>query len=172
MSNGTNWVYLESSVLVGATLVGANHPQATLQFCRRQARQGSIILVSSLALLEFSHMAWTFGNPNQRRQLPQEVINEYNLSAWDLDAHVRARWMNEARRSLEALLREFDEVIEIPVLPEYWDSAIETMVAYDLNSFDALHVVTAQHFNIVTFATSDRHFASVDGLPVHLVRDP
>ncbi len=165
------WIYLDSTILIGAVITGVNHSRAAQAFCRALAEQGRIVAFSSLALLEFGHIVRSLGHPRERRRLPIDVAREYGLDRWDSDETVRLRWMTDAVANLNALLEEFAIVYEIPVLPDYWDDAVAMMVRYDLRSFDALHLVTALRNDIEHIASADRHFSIIDGITVHIVRD-
>ena len=45
------------------------------------------------------------------------------------------------------------------------------MIEHDLQSYDALHVATAQSVGITDFATTDRQSTRISELNVHLTRD-
>ena len=79
--------------------------------------------------------------------------------------------MTTISMNLESLLDSFNDVAEIPVLPSLWNAAIPIMIEQDLQSYDALHVATARSVEIADFATTDRQYARVEGLTVHLARD-
>lgn len=111
------------------------------------------------------------GNPATRRILPERVVNQFNLVEWESRIEVRDRWMAGMANTLETLLSSFNDLAEIPVLPEFWNAARQIMIHYDFQSFDALHVVTSQFADVDVFATTDRQFTRIDGLNVHLTRD-
>ncbi len=45
------------------------------------------------------------------------------------------------------------------------------MAYYNLRSYDALHLATAQSLQIHDIATCDHHFTDIDGINTILVRD-
>lgn len=164
-------VYLDSSVLIGAVVEGANHAAASHDFCHQVVNDRTTVAISALSRYEVAHVASLLGNPAGRRTLPDSVVQEYELMNWSADESVRDRWMSTIGMSLESLLGNFNEFAEIPILPHLWHTAIQVMIEHDLQSYDALHVATARSVDVTDFATTDRQYARIDGLAVHLTRD-
>jgi predicted nucleic acid-binding protein len=167
MSATLERVYLDSSVLVGAVIEGANHAIASMEFCRQLARERTTVVISTLCRYELAHVASVLANPEARRRLPGSVIEQFDLTNWGDVASVRERWMTTVVMSLESLLGSFDELAEIPVLPNLWHAAIPIMIEHNIQSYDALHVATARSVEVADFATTDRLYSGIDGLTIH-----
>lgn len=171
----SSWIpgqlYVDSGILIGAVIAGSHHSAAASEFCERVAFNGSRIFFSQIARYELAHLAWCLASPQDRRQLPGDIVQQYSLEHWETNLLVRQRWFDAVNRKVDELLSQFQAVFEIPIRAHHWDRALNLMAYYNLRSYDALHVATAQMLDLRDFATCDRHFESVDDLVVILVRD-
>jgi predicted nucleic acid-binding protein len=106
-------------------------------------------------------------------QLPEALHQQYRLDQWTRDGEVRDQWLLFGATQLEVFLDQFRETAELPLrLRRQTLSHCHTlMVRYDLKSYDAYHLVTANEYGLNDFATADREFAGVTMPRVWFTRD-
>ena len=76
---------------------------------------------------------------------------------------------------LDSFFSEF-ALVEIPLTSEIRQSALALMSRYNLDSYDAVHVASAESEGVVDFASFDEAFRRADGLHlwndlIHGIRD-
>jgi predicted nucleic acid-binding protein len=165
-------IYLETSTVVAALVVGAKHHARSRAFCADLAARGSTAYYSQLLLLE---LAQAFRNLVVRRppQLPETIRNQHQLEQWAQSGEVRQAWLAFGHAQLESFLDQFRQTVELPIRlrQESLSHCHTLMVRYDLKSYDAYHLVTANEYGLNDFATADREFQNVKMPRVWLTRD-
>jgi len=79
--------------------------------------------------------------------------------------------IDEKRTPKGYYLRQFEEAFELPLQGATWARAVEVMERYDLKSYDAIHIATAQERGLLDCATMDRDFEAIHALTLWLARD-
>jgi len=161
-------VYLDTSVIVAATIIGSPLSTASGTFCTSLEDHGTRIYFSQVLRIEFSQAIRNLAT--RRTQLPEEVRREHGLDDWERNDVIRQRWMRFGISQLETFLDGF-EVIELPFVTGIWEQSIEIMALDQLKSLDAIHIATARAYGLRHFATLDNDFNRVSDLRVWLIRD-
>ena len=161
-------IYLDTSVVVAATIVSSPLSAAGNAFCAALEIHRSRIYFSQVLRLEFSQAVRNLAT--RRAQLPDEVRRQHQLDHWDTSDAVRHHWMQFGIAQLEGILNSF-EVIELPFETEIWERSVEIMALNQLKSLDAVHVATARAYGLRHFATLDDDFNRIVDLRVWLIRD-
>ncbi len=166
-------VYLETSIVVSATIAGLAHSTPSQQFCEALGTFGARIYFSTLLHLEFANAMRKLARPRRRQppRLPPATWQQFHLDRWATDEPVRHEWLRFGREQLEAFLAQFVEAVELPVRPGTWAQAATLMGQYDWKSYDAAHVATATENGLRDFATADREFEPLQGVQLWLARD-
>lgn len=82
------------------------------------------------------------------------------------------RWIRSRIRLDEALLGRFEAWYEIPIDADTWRTSLEIMIAYGLQSLDAVQVATARRLGLTHLATTDDHFTRASGeFAILLIQD-
>jgi predicted nucleic acid-binding protein len=162
-------VYLDTSLVIAATVAGGPNAVAGLAFCRALAAHRSRVYYSETLRIELSQAIRKLATKPDRLDAGERT--SFSLVRWERDAAVRRRWMQHGIDAFHALLDTFAEVFELPFKAGIWTQSVDLMVDHFLQSRDAVHVATARTFGVSAFATTDRDFSRVGGLDVILVRD-
>lgn len=97
----------------------------------------------------------------------------WRLQRWGSDQEIRANWYQHCFRSYDLLLEMFATSTEVAVTREIVDMAQEVMIAFQLDSYDAIHAATALVTRARAIVTLDSDFlrlAAVPDLDVILIR--
>lgn len=162
-------MYLDSSVIVASIFVGSPHSEAADEFLQHLIIHGSTVYFSELVRFEYAQAIRNLAT--RRNLLPAAQREQFNLDRWEGDLFVRTHWLSYADAKLNMLIDQFAGSYEGPFQRDLWNRILSLMAYYDLKSYDAVHLATAQHHGIAHFATCDRHFAAINGLSLFLVRD-
>lgn len=95
---------------------------------------------------------------------------QYQLQHFNSNFIVRQQWMQFGMGELNALLRTFSIVYELPYRKAIWRHAIQLMSLYNLKSYDAAHVATALRAGVHDFASVDGDYVRVSELRIHIIR--
>jgi predicted nucleic acid-binding protein len=162
--------YLDTSVIVAATISGLPNGGASAAFCSSLVVQRKSVAISRIVWLE---LAQSLRNLASRPgQLPPDLFVRFQLDQWQVSPLVRHRWMRFGVAQFEELMARFVELFEIPFDDAVWRRSVGIMATDGLQSHDAVHVATARVFGVPQFVTLDDHFNRVRDLDVWLIRDP
>jgi predicted nucleic acid-binding protein len=166
-------IYLDTSIVVAATIAGIAHAGPSQQFCERLGIFGARVYVSTLLRLEFVNALRSLALPrNPRRpRLPEATRQQFRLQDWETAAAVREAWMGFGEQQLEAFFDQFAEAIELPLRAGTAARTVALMCQYNMKSYDAVHVAVATENGLRDFASTDREFRPVQGLQLWLARD-
>lgn len=79
--------------------------------------------------------------------------------------------MDDRVKQVEAFLRRFTEIVELPLTAPILTTSITVMARYRPRSYDAVHVASALSVGIADFASVDADFRRVSNLRLRLLRD-
>jgi predicted nucleic acid-binding protein len=105
-------VYLDTSVIVAALFTGTPDAEACLSYCRALANADSKVYVSQVMRLDLARALRRLATKPDK--VPAELRQEYKLDDWGRNPLIRQRWLRHAVRELDALLRQFGSVAELP----------------------------------------------------------
>lgn len=162
--------YLDTSVIVAATVSGLPNGGASAAYCGSLVGQRQSVAISQIVWLE---LAQSLRNLASRPgQLPPDLYARFQLDQWQVSPLVRLRWMRFGIGQFEELLARFVEFFEFPFDDAVWRRSVGIMATNGLRSHDAVHVATARQYGVPRFVTLDDHFNRVRDLDVWLIRDP
>jgi predicted nucleic acid-binding protein len=164
-------IYVDTSVIAPAMLVGVAHHSTCAVFCNRLVVDDCRVYFSLLLRLEIAQTVQNFAARNSGAQLPETVRQQHQIDQWSASFEVRRRWLFFGLSRLSALLARFAEYVELPIRAPLYDDSVELMARWELGSNDALHIATAQAHGIQYFATTDRGFRDVSNPMIWLIRD-
>ena len=161
-------VYLDTSLVAAAVLVGSPHHRAARAYCEQVAAQQRNVYFAQFLRIELLQAIRMIGT--DPTALPEVMRRRNRLGKWGFDADVRHAWLAYGVAQFEQLLGEFAAVAELPWSVPAWTRSMEIMWRCQVKSYDAFHAATALEHGIFSFATVDGHFTRIDELAVELVR--
>jgi len=162
-------VYLDTSLIVDVLITGAPNWHVSNAFITRLVTENSRVYVSQIAYPEISEAIRKLAT---KRQVPEDLRQQYRLHRWGIDADVRHEWMNFGLRQFALFRLKFAEIFEVPFREPLWYQSVDLMAQYGLKGHDAIHVATALNEGVQLLATNDSDFRRVDTLlDVLIVRE-
>ncbi|MBA3415215.1 MAG: type II toxin-antitoxin system VapC family toxin [Chloroflexia bacterium] len=152
-------VYLDTSIVVAASIEGSHHATSCAAFCDDLVAAASRVLFSQVLRLELSQAILKVAT--RRQGLSLDIRNEFRLDEWGASSAVRERWLRSNIRRSDAPISRFAAWQEIPIGTDTWQTSLDVMIAYGLQSHDAVHVATARQLGLTHLATADDHFKRV-----------
>ena len=163
-------IYLDTSIVVAASIEESVHAISCAAFCDDVVAAGSRVYFSQVLRLELSQAILKLAT--RQRGLSLDIRSEYRLDEWGTNSEVRDRWLRSNIRRCDALIGRFAAWQEIPFDTGTWQTSLDVMIAYGLQSHDAVHVATARQLGLTHLATADDHFKKVSGeFDIILVQD-
>ncbi len=166
-------IYLDTSLIVSATISGLAHAGPCRRFCERLGLDGARVYFSQVAHIEFLNALRNLARPRKpkRRALPDALWNRFGLDQWTASDAIRDRWLEFGSRQFQVFLDQFAAALELPLRASTWTRTLAIMRQYDLTSYDALHVATALDSGVQDFGSADREFEVGLHLTLWLARD-
>ena len=162
-------VYLDTSVIVAAAVVGAQVTNSCRRYCHALVGRRARIYFSATTRIEIAQTIRKLATRQDR--LDDITRARFGLARWGIDEHVRHGWMQHGLEEVNRLLGTFTVVSELPFDDRVWPDCIELMIRQSLQSHDAVHAATARAYGIMAFATLDADFLRVPDLNAVLLRD-
>jgi predicted nucleic acid-binding protein len=153
-------LYLDTNVILDYLIATRPlHQLAVTLFDWLDAYELTTLYVSSLSWLEFAHVV---ARPSFRDALPTSDQQRYQLDKWHTPA-VRRAYMRAMLGFMEQFLGQ-STWNEVAVTTAVRSQAIDSMVQYNLDAHDAVHLACAMLEGVYDLASFDRGFRRVDGL--------
>lgn len=162
-------VYLDTSLVVAAMIVGSPHHRAARAYCERLTLERSNVYFSQFLRVELLQAIRSIATDPDA--LPGVIRRRNRLGKWGFDDQARRAWFAYGTAQFEQLMSQFDTVLELPFTLEAWRRCAAIMWRHQIKSYDAFHAATALEHGVRTFASLDKHFSRVAGLRVELVRN-
>jgi predicted nucleic acid-binding protein len=132
---------------------------------------GARVFVSDLVRIELAQAIKAIAN--DPGMLPGRERRRWRLHRWGDLQQVREDWYDHCFTNYDQLLVEFISAEEVALSRSIIESAIDLMVAFQIDSHDAIHIATALAVGASTLATLDVDFmrlTPMPGLTIHVIR--
>src|SRR3954470_6129086 len=88
-------IYLDTSLIVSATISGLAHSGPCQRFCERLGLDGARVYFSQISRMEFLNALRNLARPRnqKKRELPDALWDQYRLDQWANSEAVRDGWL-------------------------------------------------------------------------------
>src|SRR4051812_23926118 len=110
-------VYLDTSIVVAATIAGISHSSPSQAFCEALGVFGTRLYVSELLYVEFANALRSLASPRNHRRprLSEQCRQQFGLDNWLTAEAVRHGWVQFGQQQLDGFLQQFTEVVILPL---------------------------------------------------------